>query len=181
MPTYCIVFDLVDVLFSDEKIPEMWREADMLWRKTQKDKLVHASVLQKKLEEEAQKIMEDQQRLLRFAQAAAAARNTSAAGVDSKLNCRYFTNADMPFKNDKIIEEEEEKSAKSSSSPPFPFPRIRRMDDRRFVHHVQDKNAKNIKSARTEDKFTAIDDFEDNSIDDERLTAVNARLRFPGN
>lgn len=156
----------------------MWREAGLLWRKTQKEDLVHASsVLQKKLEEEAQKIMD--QRLLRFAQAAAAARNAPATG-DGKLNCRYFT-PDTPFKNEKIIEEEEEKSAdKPSPSPPFSFARIRRMDDRRFVHHVQDKNMKNIKSARTEDKFTAIDDFDDNSIDDERMAAVNARLRFPG-
>lgn len=153
----------------------MWREADLLWRKTTKENPFQAS--------ELQKIM-DQQRLQRLVQAAAAARNTPMQTIDGKLNCRLFTNADSPFKNEKIIEEEEEKSAKSSSSPPFSFARIRRMDDRRFVHHVvQDKNTtKNIiKSARTEDKFTAIEDFDDNSIDEERLAAVNARLRFPGN
>ncbi|XP_065210060.1 protein nubbin-like isoform X2 [Planococcus citri] len=165
---------------NNEKIPDVWREGDLLsWRKATKENAFQAT--------ELQAIM-DHQRLQRLIQAAAATRNTPVQTIDGKLNCRFLATPDSPFKNEKIIEEEEEKSAnKPSSSPPFPFARIRRMDDRRIVHHhVQDSknntSAKNIiKSARTEDKFTAIDDFDDNSIDEERLAAVNARLRFPAN
>lgn len=162
----------------------MWRENELMWSKTQKENLVHASVLHKKLEEEAQKILlEDHQRLYRMAQAAVA-RNTSAVmNAEGKLNCRFFPEADSLFKSEKIVDDEplEEKTGnKSASSSPFSFSRIRRTDERRFVHHLQEKSSKMTKSVSTEDKFTTIDDFDDNSIDEDRLVTVNARLRFPG-
>lgn len=178
---YYLLF-IINFLYIDEKIPKMWRDTDLLWAKTTKEGLVHASVLQKKFEEEAQKILEDQQRMIRLAQAAAAAGSTSMTAFENKQNCRYFKNQELPYKKEKLADDEtvDEKiiNTKSVGLSPFSFSRMRRMDDKRlFHHHEQDKSLKILK---TEDKYTTVDDFDDSLIEEDSLAAINARITISG-
>ncbi len=162
--------------FTDDKM-KIWRDPELMWAKDPPTGMVFRTLGRLGL-------LEKEKNLLKFSRANNVARNT-ATGLDGKLNSRCFTDTDSPLKNDtKIVEDEnlDEKrtGTKSASTSPYSFARIRQTDDRPYVHQLGPDRTSKFSKTKVEDKFTTIDDFDENSIDDDRLVAVNARLRILG-